>query len=383
MHVTFDYQIFSSQVQGGISRYFIELARHMSTFDHCDVEILAPLFVTDNLRDTDRRLLARPAWYDQLAPLAASLGSTLQLKAREASWRRCVNQRLSRRYLQGREPDVFHETFFEPDPMPLASAKRVLTVQDMIDERILLQAGRTSQAFVDIKRAAVLRADHVLCSSHRTRIDLLNLVPLLEARTTVVHLGCRSLAEWPADSGSATSRPPYMLFVGNRDTYKNFDGVLRAFAGSRRLLDAVQLVAFGGGPLTMAERARAQELGIPSERLVHLDGGDQILADLYRHAAVCVYPSFYEGFGLIPLEAMTLGCPVVTTHGGSLEEVVVDAGEIVDPAAPESIMTGLEHVVFDSTRRADLVARGAAHASTFTWERCARETYAAYQGLFA
>jgi len=376
LKITFDYQIFSSQVQGGISRYFLELARHLSRVEQ--VEILAPAFVTTNLQQSYRDLLSPSfAAYDRLSSLVAGTG----LKAREASWRRRVNQRVSRWYLGRAEPDVFHETFFEADPLPLKSARRVLTVQDMIDELILLPDGRTSQAFVDVKRAAIERADHVLVSSKQSQIDLLKLIPIAETKTTVVHLGCRALGEWPAPAGLADDLPPYMLFVGSRDTYKNFDGLLRAFAMSPRLLKSLTLVAFGGGPFTAGERGLAAQLGIPEARMVQRDGDDRGLADLYRRARLCVYPSFYEGFGLIPLEAMTLGCPVVTTHGGSLAEVVVNAGEVVDPAFVESICAGLERVAFDEARRTELTTAGIAHAATFTWQRCADETLAVYRSL--
>lgn len=376
LNITFDYQIFSSQVQGGISRYFLELARHLSRVEQ--VEILAPAFITTNLQQSYRDLLSPSfAAYDRLSPLVAGTG----LKAREAAWRRRVNQRVSRWRLGRSEPDVFHETFFEADPLPLQQARRVLTVQDMIDELILLGDGRTSQAFVDVKRAAIERADHVLVSSRQSQIDLLKLIPIAETKTTVVHLGCRALSEWPAAAGLADDLPPYMLFVGSRDTYKNFDGLLRAFAMSPRLLNDLTLVAFGGGSFTAAERALAAQLGIPDARMVQRNGDDRVLADLYRRAHLCVYPSFYEGFGLIPLEAMTLGCPVVTTHGGSLAEVVVDAGEIVDPVSAESIAAGLDRVAFDEARRAQLKTTGVGHAATFTWQRCADETRAVYRSL--
>ena len=378
MRVTFDYQIFSTQVQGGISRYFIELARRLNQLDGCRAEILAPAFVTKNLRGAERELLASPvALYDRFADLGGRPG----VQAREASLRRRFNQFVSRRQLGRHQPDIFHETFFEREPLPLTTARRVLTCQDMIDERLLLDSGRTSQAFVDIKRAAIQRADHVLCSSAQTRTDLLNLVPIPAAKTTVVYLGCDALEDWPAPAGLADHLPPFVLFVGNRGSYKNFDGLLRAFARSTRTSRELTLVAFGGGALSATELRLASELGIAAGRLIQLDGDDQMLADLYRRATCCAYTSFYEGFGLIPLEAMTFGCPVVTTHGGSLKEVVGDAAEVVDPAESESIAVGLQRAVFDDTRRSELRTLGLARAKMFTWQRCAVETHAVYQGL--
>ena len=172
-----------------------------------------------------------------------------------------------------------------------------------------------------------------------------------------------------------------MLFVGSRDTYKNFDGLLRAYARSPRLRREFALVAFGGGSFTTGERHLGTELGIPDAKLVQLEGDDQTLASLYRRARLCVYPSLYEGFGFIPLEAMTLGCPVVTSHRGSLKEVVADAAVIVDPDDPEAVAAGLEIAAFDEATRSRLKTAGVDRARLFTWQRCATETRAVYQRL--
>lgn len=381
MRVTFDYQVFSTQVQGGISRYFLELARHLAALD-CDVEILAPLYINAYLRGAPRRLLAPPgATYDWLAGWASAISPGV--KRREAAMRRRIDQQVSRWWLRRSEPDILHETLFETDPLPLTAARRVLTLQDMIDELLLAADGRTSAAFIEAKQAAILRADHVICASEQTRADLLKLLPVPEAKTTVVYHGCRAADEWPDEAGPVVRRSPFILYVGSRDTYKNFDGLLRAYAMATRLRREFSLVAFGGGALTARERHRANELGIPEGSLVQVGGDDATLVTLYRQARLCIYPSEYEGFGLIPLEAMTFGCPVVTTHNGSLKEVVADAGEIVDPAEPESIAAGLEIAGFDEARRSQLIAAGFARARLFTWQRCAAETHAVYQQLLA
>ncbi len=360
----------------------MELARNLATLESSDVEILAPVYINAYLRRSGRGLLApQGATHDWLAPYAAS--SAPGLARREASMRRRINQLVSRWRLRRSEPDIFHETGFETDPMPLSTARRVLTVYDMIDELLLVADGRTSPVFIQAKHAAILRADHVICISEQTRIDLLTLLPIPEAKTTVVYLGCRSSDEWPDHAAAAGPSCPFILFVGSRDTYKNFDGVLRAYSLSPRLRRDFALVAFGGGSFTAGERVLAAELGIPEDRLLQVGGDDSTLVALYRRARVCVYPSQYEGFGLIPLEAMTFGCPVVTTHRGSLKEVVAGAAEIVDPGEPESIAAGLATAAFDEARRSQLRTAGLARASSFTWQRCATETRAAYQRLLA
>ncbi len=378
MHVTFDAQIFSSQAQGGISRYFLELARQLNALPDTSADVLAPIFITRALRDEHRALAARPAWFDRIGTRLSDAGLR-SLSAREAQWRRRVNVALSARRLRREEPDVLHETFFTETPLPLQRARRVLTVQDMIDEKFLLASGRTSPAFIATKRDAILRADHVLCSSRQTQVDLLERVSLPESRTSVVHLGCRSREEWPEPTQPDPDLPPYILFVGVRESYKNFAQLLRAFAASRRLTRDCAIVTFGGGVWTADERALVTTLGLDPARLIQRQGDDAVLAGLYRGARVCAYPSAYEGFGLIPLEAMTFGCPVVTTHGGSLAEVVEDAAEVVDPDSVESISVALERAMFDETRRENLRVAGERQVRRFTWRACAVGTRAAYE----
>lgn len=381
MRIAFDYQSFSSQERGGISRYFVELARQLAAMGRTDVEILAPLYINDYLRSSVRGLLTPAgASYDWLARLAAASPG---LRRREAAMRRRINQQVSRRRLRRSEPDILHETGFDTEPLPLAAARRVLTVYDMIDELLLVADGRTSAAFIRAKHEAIRRADHVICISEQTRVDLLTLVPMPEGNTTVVHLGCRPAGEWPEETAPTVPLSSFLLFVGSRDTYKNFEGLLRAYSSTPRLLRDFLLVAFGGGPFTTRERDQAHALGIPKGRLLQVDGDDSTLAALYRRAHLCVYPSQYEGFGLIPLEAMTFGCPVVTTHRGSLKEVVADAAEIVDPDEPASIAGGIVSAAFDEARRSHLRAAGFARLPRFTWQRCATETRAVYQRLLA
>src|SRR5205823_1715657 len=99
---------------------------------------------------------------------------------------------------------------------------------------------------------------------------------------------------------------------------------------------------------------------------------DETLAILYRLAAVFVFPSLYEGFGLPPLEAMASGTPVVTSNVSSLPEVVGDAAVLVDPYSVDAIADGMYRVLTDQTLRSDLRRRGPERASQFSWESSVR-----------
>jgi glycosyltransferase involved in cell wall biosynthesis len=108
--------------------------------------------------------------------------------------------------------------------------------------------------------------------------------------------------------------------------------------------------------------------GVTSEELLYL----------YNAAQIFVLPSFYEGFGLPPLEAMACGTPVIASNTSSLPEVVGDAGILIDPNDVEGWTVEIWHLLSDDKRRAELAEKGLRRAQLFSWERAARETLSVY-----
>jgi glycosyltransferase involved in cell wall biosynthesis len=100
---------------------------------------------------------------------------------------------------------------------------------------------------------------------------------------------------------------------------------------------------------------------------------------LYSGALFFAFLSLYEGFGLMPLEAMACGTPVLASRSSSLPEVVGDGGLLVDPADVDAIVEGMAHLLRDPALRADLRTSALAQASRFTWQRTAEETLAVYE----
>ena len=105
------------------------------------------------------------------------------------------------------------------------------------------------------------------------------------------------------------------------------------------------------------------------------------LPALYAGAAVFVFPSLYEGFGLPVLEAMACGTPVITSNTSSLPEVVGEAGILIDPRDVRALAEAVERVLADERLRAELRAKGVERARQFTWEKTARETLAVYRSV--
>jgi glycosyltransferase involved in cell wall biosynthesis len=232
------------------------------------------------------------------------------------------------------------------------------------------------------KKTALARCDHVICISHNTRKDLCELFDFPVERTSVTHLAYKDFSGFAGYAPPAElSGAPYFLFVGNRSAYKNFDALLRAFASAPRLAGSFRIACYGGGPLTDNEHAAAGALGLAPEAVVHLRGGDDVLGAAYANATAFVYPSLYEGFGIPPLEAMSVSCPVLSSNTSSLPEVVGDAGLLFDPKDIGALRDALLCVAESSAVREDLVRRGHARRALFSWERCVEQTLAVYRSV--
>jgi glycosyltransferase involved in cell wall biosynthesis len=255
-----------------------------------------------------------------------------------------------------------------------------LTVFDMIHERCP-ESFSAADPMSSIKARAIRRVDHLFCISENTKRDLLDILDVPEEKVTVTYLAADPLPDVHVPIRHLTGDMPFLLFVGGRFGYKNFMSTLRAVATSQWLRDNFRIVCFGGGALTQAERALIVELGLASDSVVQFGGPDTLLAALYREAVALVYPSSYEGFGIPPLEAMSVGCPVICSNASSIPEVVGNAGVFFDPADVEAQRAALESVLQASEIRSSLIAEGYVRYKHFSWARCASETLAAYREL--
>ncbi|MEA3375162.1 MAG: glycosyltransferase family 1 protein [Chloroflexota bacterium] len=234
---------------------------------------------------------------------------------------------------------------------------------------------------------AVERADHILADSQATKTDLTSVLNVPSEKITVVHLAADPSFRVVPDVEAAQTaeryalEPGFLLFVGTLEPRKNVPGLLRAY---RILLDervtAEPLVLVGGKGWLYEEIFDQVEVLELSEQVRFLDRvPDADLPGLYGAASVLASPSFYEGFGLPALEAMSCGTPVVVADRASLPEVVGGAGILVDPEDPEDIARALKCVLTEEPLRARMAERGLERASGFSWSRVAEETLNVYR----
>lgn len=175
----------------------------------------------------------------------------------------------------------------------------------------------------------------------------------------------------------------YVLYVGQFDPRKNMDGLLTAFASAAIADPRLRLVIAGDlGKLQAHLRSALERTRAPRERVIvtgYVD--DAMLAALYAGAECLLHAALLEGFGLTPLESLSAGTPVVGLRAGAVEEVVGDAGILVDPADPGALGEALVSLLGSETLAADLRDRAASRAALFSWDTAADETLAVYRSV--
>jgi glycosyltransferase involved in cell wall biosynthesis len=368
LRVMFDPQIFCHQRFGGISRYICNIALEMHRMAGVTPQIVAPFHFNEYLDALPRSMVRgrRVRWLEGFTALAYGL-SVFPGKVAARSFK----------------PDVMHNTYYFPVKPP-SGARGILTVYDMIHEKYPKYFA-ASPFITRIKAASVAAADHVICISESTRRDLLATYDVPEERVSVTHLGFDPLGSMLTGEPSSDFKlrvlgadAPYLLYVGSRVNYKNFRGLLDAYAASASLRANFFLLCFGGGDFTGAERAAIYIAGVEG-RVRFLGGSDAVLAACYAQASLFVCPSFYEGFGIPVLEAMSLDCPVACSNSSSLPEVVGNAAKLFDPADRDSIRSALESVLGSPSAATTLKERGRIRRQLFSWRSCAENTVDIYR----
>ena len=289
--------------------------------------------------------------------------------------------------------DVFHGMDHVGIPLVGRTGKYVVTIYDVIPLILPETFTPRHRTIVRFALARIRReAERVIVPSHATKRDVVRHVGLPEDRVVVTPGGCESRFR-PVHSEGALRRVAaryglpsrYVLAVGTLEPRKNLTALLEAFARLRRgrALDPRLRVVLAGARGWLDEPIFRTVRALGLERAVHFPGfiDDDDLPAVYSGAALFVFPSLYEGFGLPPLEAMACGVPVVTSNVSSMPEVAGDAAVLVDPRDVDGLASAIARVLGDAALRASLRAAGIARARQFSWETTARRTLDAYAAL--
>lgn len=277
-------------------------------------------------------------------------------------------------------PFLFHMPHFD---VPLSyKGPFVATVHDLIHVLFPQYSNKpfSRQYALWMLRHVVKHARKIIAVSENTRQDLLNFFPKALHKVSVIYSGIDSvfqpvpLEKMKSDLQSIELTPGYLLYVGNLRDSKNVKGLLKAYSLLRAKTSSCPILVLAGRNFYGEFEKKGFPEGVKYMGQVVRD----ILPSLYSGAKVFVFPSFYEGFGLPPLEAMACGAPVVTSRVASLPEACGKAAVYVDPYDPGSIADGIQIVLGSSEKSKNLVQLGFENVKRFSWKKCADQTWEIY-----
>jgi glycosyltransferase involved in cell wall biosynthesis len=227
-------------------------------------------------------------------------------------------------------------------------------------------------------------ADFIIADSNSTRDDMIRHFPDVRSKIRTVYPSCRPIFGLEKETQSEqTSALPglesdYFLFVSTIEPSKNLERLIDAFEIFKTRTGARTRLAIVGKMGWNYRETIAKIEKSPVTQDIKLLGyqDNQTLIALYRNALALIYPSLYEGFGIPPLEAMSVNTPVLASSASSIPEVVGDAALLFDPKDTNEIAHRMLQVYEDKELRKRLSDLGAQRARLFSWDRTARETIA-------
>lgn len=358
-----DYQIYTMQNFGGISRVFTELYKEFKKSD--EIEPIFPILFSDN------EYIGEIKRVKSISPRNKSFIKRLFYYA--------INRLYSTYILIKGDFDIFQPTYYDPYFFPFLKRKPfVLLVHDMIHE-IFPETVSKKDKTIEWKKKLIHKADKILAISENTKKDIIKFYGIDQSKIDVVYWGTSLRITKKNFDIDLPKR--YILFIGNRGAYKNFELFFKSVSILLKESKDLYLVCAGSSSFSDKEIEMFKEFGV-EEKVKHFRfKDDNEFAYIYNKALCFVFPSLYEGFGIPVLEAFACDCPAVISNTSSLPEVGGDAVEYFDPKDMKSIKNSVEKVVKNEKLRKELIVRGRKRLKLFSWERAAQKFINTYKEI--
>ncbi len=345
MKIVYDNIIYALQKAGGISVYWSELSKRIAKYN---VDFYG--YESDNIFYKKQNINQRQ---ESFLPIKLLRYLNFQKKLSKGA--------------------LFHSSYYRL--VNQEDVVNIVTIYDFTYEKYRSGLARYIHSWQ--KKRAINKSDGIICISNSTKQDLLNYYPNIEkSKIKVIYLGADdsfNVLEFPKEKLQKSFKElidkKYILYVGDRVSYKNFDIAVKTINS----IHNCTLVIVGGGALSKYEKESLQD------DYFHYQGiSAKDLNILYNNAFCLLYSSNYEGFGIPIVEAMRAGCPVVSTNISSIPEVAGNAGLLVDKIEVEEFIRTilkLENKDF----RDEIISKGLEQAKKFSWNKCFEETLEFYK----
>lgn len=267
--------------------------------------------------------------------------------------------------------DLFWSPHYNVPLLPVRAKKKIATIHDACHLALADRLSYPEKLYARFTMRKALHGSHAtVTDSDFSKKELVRFLGFPKKELKVIHPAVdrkkfqRSQNQQAMNEVKIRYALPekFILFVGNLKPHKNLAGLINAFQ-SLSLGPEWGVVAIG----KKTGLRNGSELTDLRSVLILEDVSDAELPFFYEMAQMLVFPSFYEGFGLPPLEAMSCGCPVIVSQAASLPEVCKDAAFYIDPASPSAIGNAILKVAADSKLREEFIQKGFARSKEFDW----------------
>lgn len=370
MKILYDHQIFQIQRFGGISNMYVNLISNLPSNIKYDISI----------KDSDNKHLINSC-LKKIKPIITYDNFLGGLKFRGKGHiftflrkhypfvvdSNIRNEKNTINCLKKGDFDIFHPTFFYDYFIPYLNGKPyILTIYDMISEKYF-----PSDHFQTInKRKMANTAAHILTISEKTKEDIVDILHVDESKITVIYL---AVPENKKIIGSPIIKEEYILYVGHRNSYKNFLLMIDVLASFLKRHKNLKIVCTGI-PFSKEEQTFFMTKGV-SDQLIHFFPSDDELINLYKYAQCFIYPSLYEGFGIPILEAWQNDCPVLLNNKSCFPEIAQDAAIFFNLDKDYSNLEDvIEHFFkLSDTERLQLLNTQRKRLADFSWKKSANQ----------
>lgn len=334
MRIVLDNIIFSLQKAGGISGAWAILVRELLKRPGLDIRFLEREDARYNIFRSGLHIPSSRIIPSKRLPLALDRYMPVRLR--------------------GDAPFIFHSSYYRTCTSPLS--RNVVTLHDFIYEEAGVHPPLARLVHSRQKNSALRHARAIVAVSQTTRIKLLERYPAVHATVIPNPAVCT-----PATGARDMMRKNdgYVLFVGGRDTYKNFAAALRAAAG------AGFAMRIAGAPLTASEKSLIDTLPERADIQAISFPDRETLSALYAGALCLLYPSKHEGFGIPVIEAQAHGCPVIIGPCAACMETAGEAAIVTGDFTEESLKRALKHLAADRRLQHALAIKGQENTHRF------------------
>lgn len=381
MKILFDYQAFSMQTHGGVSRCFVENIAHFPSQIESEIAIVESnnlyLYEYDLTKKIRPLSISRETFLGGVNGICKeTLYNALNYIPFLATPKK-VNKKCAIEKLKENSFDIFHPTFYDDYFLPYLKRPFVLTVHDLTCERHP-EISKKNDIQVKGRRKLLGKAEHVVAVSNHTKVDLIDIYGVDPSKISVIYHGGPEIT-LPLAGEKALFDFPYFLYVGARNVgYKNFVPFIEECVPLLNENKELHIVCTGM-PFSEQEQKLFRLHGIECQ-VVHKYASSTELVNIYHHALAFIYPSSYEGFGIPILEAFACDCPAFLNHASCFPEIAQNAASYFEINKTRRTLTKVleDYLNNIDNVRPKLIQEGKKRLADFSWNKSAQQLVDVY-----